>query len=520
MDSQIVAFLTPGNGTYVSPEFTGAPEEYYALGLGECQKTWDDIYAEFLACRDYKEFESACDRVQEYYTIRGWKRDKQPVTHLPQGTPLIQASGASQVFFVLGEDPFGAEPVPVEPALYPFPEGSTTAEKISLLCKEQSMTRTDLAQRLGCTPKTLCMNLGRNNFSENSLRKIANILNCDLVVTFRKHSEHSEDAEEEAAEMEFKPLPRPKATIPPKKRGRPSRKDRLDFLRTEWHPDKNGDMTLDDYPWDSKEKVWWRCSICLREWPARIDKRTGAYQPSNKEINRDCPTCARGLLIQGVNDLLTVNPEVCQEWDYEKNEITPDRVAANSGKEAWWRCKNPNCGYNWKVKIGSRNAGSQCPVCIKLSRSGSRISLADASSFLAGEWDYEANGDLTPNLIAPHSTKSVFWKCGKGHKWRSRVESRYNGGDEKICPTCANLMRDGVPRDLASVRPEFAAQWHPTKNGDLRPSDIGSTTNKKVWWKCNNPSCGHEWESRVDVRARNPRCPACKEPPAPVEKEG
>lgn len=41
------------------------------------------------------------------------------------------------------------------------------------------------------------------------------------------------------------------------------------------------------------------------------------------------------------NCLSVVNPKLAEEWDYEKNNnITPDRVAANSKKKYWWECKN------------------------------------------------------------------------------------------------------------------------------------------------------------------------------------
>lgn len=33
--------------------------------------------------------------------------------------------------------------------------------------------------------------------------------------------------------------------------------------------------------------------------------------------------------------------------------------------------------------------------------------------------------------------------------------------------------------DLATMNPDIAAQWHPTKNGDLKPTDITSGSKKK-----------------------------------------
>lgn len=36
--------------------------------------------------------------------------------------------------------------------------------------------------------------------------------------------------------------------------------------------------------------------------------------------------------------------------------------------------------------------------------------------------------------------------------------------------------------DLQTINPKLAAQWHPTKNGDLKPTQITIATHKKIWW--------------------------------------
>ena len=46
---------------------------------------------------------------------------------------------------------------------------------------------------------------------------------------------------------------------------------------------------------------------------------------------------------------------------------------------------------------------------------------------------------------------------------------------------------------LASQNPDLVNQWHPTKNGDLKPETVRPKSNKKVWWL---GKCGHEWEAK------------------------
>lgn len=55
---------------------------------------------------------------------------------------------------------------------------------------------------------------------------------------------------------------------------------------------------------------------------------------------------------------------------------------------------------------------------------------------------------------------------------------------------------------------KFFDEWHPSKNGDLKPSDVSSGSNKRVWWKCPR-GIDHEWQAMVIKRARGNGCPYC-----------
>ena len=63
-------------------------------------------------------------------------------------------------------------------------------------------------------------------------------------------------------------------------------------------------------------------------------------------------------------------------------------------------------------------------------------------------------------------------------------------------------------KSLAETHPEVAKQWHPTKNGDLKPEDFSYGSTKKVWWKCDK-GVDHEWDSVISSRSRGTGCPIC-----------
>ena len=62
---------------------------------------------------------------------------------------------------------------------------------------------------------------------------------------------------------------------------------------------------------------------------------------------------------------------------------------------------------------------------------------------------------------------------------------------------------------LSITHPALAAQWHPTKNGNLTPDQLVAGSNKKVWWICPK-SFDHEWEAQLSKRTRRgDGCPFC-----------
>jgi transcriptional regulator with XRE-family HTH domain len=59
------------------------------------------------------------------------------------------------------------------------------AEQIRvLLVKEGNISEAELARRLGYTPANLNQKMKRDNFTEKELRRIAEIMDCDLKLHF------------------------------------------------------------------------------------------------------------------------------------------------------------------------------------------------------------------------------------------------------------------------------------------------------------------------------------------------
>lgn len=125
---------------------------------------------------------------------------------------------------------------------------------------------------------------------------------------------------------------------------------------------------------------------------------------------------------------------------------------------------------------------------------------------LLAEWDGKKNAPLMPENVTYGSRRSVWWKCDRGHEWQSMVYSRT--GAESRCPYCAGKKAYPSGNDLASQRPDLAAQWHPTLNGSLTPTMVTAGSHRKVWWMF---PVGHIWKAMIYARAGPQKngCPVC-----------
>ncbi len=129
--------------------------------------------------------------------------------------------------------------------------------------------------------------------------------------------------------------------------------------------------------------------------------------------------------------------------------------------------------------------------------SNAKSSLRDAYPEIAAEWHPTKNGRLTPDDVSPASVFKAIWACRENpeHMICQRVDHRVRGGGCKLCRQEQFLAENS----LAVKFPDIARQWHPTKNGDLKPDMVSYGSSKKVWWQCDiNPE--HSWSAFIHTR--------------------
>jgi hypothetical protein len=129
---------------------------------------------------------------------------------------------------------------------------------------------------------------------------------------------------------------------------------------------------------------------------------------------------------------------------------------------------------------------------------------------LVAEWHPTKNGDLYPDQVSFGSHARIWWKCPRGpdHEWVARPNHRTSG---KGCPFCCGL-RVSITNSVATCEPQFAKEWHPTKNGKLRPEDVTAGSHKEVWWQC-PARADHVWRTTLVNRFGCPYCYGTKPTP-------
>jgi len=141
-------------------------------------------------------------------------------------------------------------------------------------------------------------------------------------------------------------------------------------------------------------------------------------------------------------------------------------------------------------------------------------------------WDLEKNGPtitLRKNSAPPRevaaadipagSNAKIHWKCEQGpdHEWEYWVHKMTEGVNFRFnnCPFCSN-SRASVTNSVASLYPEAAAEWHPSKNGEMSAADCVSSSSTPRWWICQND---HEYRKSAEQRCKKNRgCKKCMGP--------
>ena len=295
-------------------------------------------------------------------------------------------------------------------------------------------------------------------------------------------------------------------------------------VAADWDYERNLGLTPDMVTCGSTKKIWWVQNVkspidgkvIKAKWKAAVCDRTrGSGNPylSGKAV------------LKGFNDVDTLHPELSKKWNYEKNgNLKPDMITCGYSKKVWWMefANSPVTGKMMKLEWQStvhnmllHNVDAQNSMRLFVGYND----LQTLCPHLATEWNYEKNGNLTPQMVTCGSTKSVWWvqyvenpntKKQMKMEWKAVVNDRVKGSGNPYL--AGKAVYDGF-NDLPSTNPELAKEWNYERNGNLTPKMVSNMSNKKVWWvqhikdEETGKSIKCEWKASIYARARGNRNP-------------
>ncbi|WAC50297.1 zinc-ribbon domain-containing protein [Frigoribacterium sp. SL97] len=198
----------------------------------------------------------------------------------------------------------------------------------------------------------------------------------------------------------------------------------------------------------------------------------------------------------GTKTVATAPEYIRSEWDAELNEgVDPARVRLSTSDTSFhWRCE---LGHGWRTSPRNRCLikGPGCPYCLDRKAWPGFNDFAFLYPEIAKEW-HPTRNEVSPDTIRPGSTLDAWWVCSLGHEWPAPVTQRALLGSG--CPFCLGQQAWPGFNDFATLHPELAREWHPTKNA-TSPHRVRPASNMKYWWL---GPCGHEWPASTDSRTR------------------
>lgn len=292
----------------------------------------------------------------------------------------------------------------------------------------------------------------------------------------------------------------------------------------------------------------------------------------NRSKGLGCPFCSNRRVLVGFNDLNTWciqnnRLQILTDWDYEKNDFSPQDVTFGSNRYAYFKCHI--CRHEWKTVISSRTSqGSDCRMCSRRINSsfpeqciyyyirkyfddaingdktvleGKELDIYIPSLSIAIEYDGKTwHSDIAKDIIKDDlcAKKQIILYRIREHGLRKldstySVIYEYDYGDWDTLSTIVrsilsniglkehdvDIVRDEyiikeqyftrtLAHSLAADYPDVADEWDYSKNGKITPDLITAQTHDIYSWKCSK--CGNSFTSSPHNRVNaGSGCPVC-----------
>ena len=236
-----------------------------------------------------------------------------------------------------------------------------------------------------------------------------------------------------------------------------------------------------------------------------------------------CPSCS-GRQVCKCSSLAALRPDLMAQWDFLGNaHLDAEQISPGSHKKVSWLCAQHGA---WLAMVQHRSNGGGCPQCAVARSKKKRTRrglLRDEHPELVAQLHPTENDHVNLEKLTSGSEVKAVWVCNNRqntpygcthpHIWTAAVKVRSGSKNRRGhgCPFCAGRVVCPC-NSLAVKAPEVAAQWHPSRNGNKQPDQVGVSSSLRVWWQHVNEVTGevHEWIAQVKNRVgMSSGCPLC-----------
>lgn len=272
-------------------------------------------------------------------------------------------------------------------------------------------------------------------------------------------------------------------------------------IAKEWHPTLNGDAKSSDFTYGSHYNAFW-LGECGHEFQATINRRVS--------LGNSCPYCAGQKILIGYNDLPTTHPEIIKQWDYEKNELSPENYTAGTNKKVYWV---GDCGHSFlnavseKIRSAETDADG-CPYCVGKKVLKGFNDLDSQYPAIAKEWS--PNNKKRADEVSCKAVTPSLWICPEGHEYKTPVRQRTLTGSG--CLYCSGMRVIPGVNDASGEFPFLVDEWDEVKNHGVSILGRPKSDRGLFWWKCPvNESHSYQAtiSARVDKKVMDSGCTVC-----------
>ncbi len=288
-----------------------------------------------------------------------------------------------------------------------------------------------------------------------------------------------------------------------------------------WDYERNGKAKPESVPFKSNTSYAFQCD---KGHSFSIEP----YRLFDTEDNpMGCPYCEgrREWLEPGVNDLFTKVVETINYWDFERNEIDPHMCLPSAREDAHFHCEE---GHNFIMRISEFAKDPHCPICREIEeqkkqelkrkqeeekQAAKELRYSYENSFAYNKpeaskyWNYELNGDRTPENTTQNAGIPVYLNCCRGKHEPYPVAPVNVRNEPYGCPGCREEQLEALNQKNSLVLrvPVAEKMWDKERN-TMALEDARAWMSDTAYFICDE---GHSFPRGIRSFVEDQSCPIC-----------